>query len=170
MKKAVFVAFTAIHGPKYPGEDDQYYVGDKVAHTLLLYRWDNKFGFPGGLVDEGESLIEALGREVSEEIAMSIYDIFEIFNENCDIEDMKPLCSHKIKGNTLEVILYQIKVDWNTLTEIQSVSNLGQDCQWDHFGSVIIPLTESKVQEMEHLFADAVMDEISEIQDSFLNE
>jgi U8 snoRNA-decapping enzyme len=34
---------------------------------LMVHRWDGRIGFPGGKVDEGETLVEAAMREVYEE-------------------------------------------------------------------------------------------------------
>ncbi len=39
---------------------------------IMIDRWDGRMGFPGGTVNAGESLAEALVREVKEEIGISV--------------------------------------------------------------------------------------------------
>ena len=70
MRTAVFLAITCMDSQPYlnydqpiTGEYDQ-----KIPRVLLIMRWDGKFGFPGGWVDEGETPEQALIREVREEI------------------------------------------------------------------------------------------------------
>lgn len=40
--------------------------------VIMLDRWDGRSGFPGGTLESGESLIDALMREVKEEIGINI--------------------------------------------------------------------------------------------------
>lgn len=42
--------------------------------VLMINRWDGKIGFPGGKVDSGESVKEALFREIYEEIGLKVTD------------------------------------------------------------------------------------------------
>ena len=53
------------------------YFKDNIDHEkcpgfIMIDRWDGRMGFPGGTVDEGEELIEALSRETKEEIGIKI--------------------------------------------------------------------------------------------------
>lgn len=42
------------------------------AIVLMPIRFDGHFGFPGGIVDGGETLIKCLNRELTEEIGNAI--------------------------------------------------------------------------------------------------
>jgi len=68
-RNAVFVGFFVRSklyrgSPHVPSFDHD----RELTQILLLMRWDSRLGFPGGMVDEGESLAEAALREVQEEI------------------------------------------------------------------------------------------------------
>lgn len=53
------------------------YFKDDIDHeafpgVIMIDRWDGRMGFPGGTVDPGETLIEALAREIKEEIGIKV--------------------------------------------------------------------------------------------------
>lgn len=48
-----------IHTPYCPG-------------VIMIDRWDGRMGFPGGTADEHESLLEALEREIKEEVGIQV--------------------------------------------------------------------------------------------------
>lgn len=53
------------------------YFKDQIRHTkcpalIMIDRWDGRMGFPGGTVEAGESLLEALTREIKEEIGITV--------------------------------------------------------------------------------------------------
>lgn len=60
----------------------------EILQVALNLRWDSRFGFPGGLVEEGESLKHGAVREVREELNFSI-----------DESKLELLCTHQVKDD-----------------------------------------------------------------------
>ena len=53
------------------------YFKDQIKHIkcpalIMIDRWDGRMGFPGGTVESGEPLLEALVREIKEEIGIRV--------------------------------------------------------------------------------------------------
>ena len=92
----------------------------KIPICLMQLRWDGYIGFPGGKVDKGETLLEAIQREVEEEVGYWMdqeefipfltfsNDISNIHSFICkvDIETLKliqsdgaPKCAHFLAEN-----------------------------------------------------------------------
>lgn len=70
-KNAVFLAIYVdeISPWKYFNDDIRHL---KCPAFIMIDRWDGRMGFPGGTVNDGESLIEALVREIKEEIGITV--------------------------------------------------------------------------------------------------
>jgi U8 snoRNA-decapping enzyme len=68
----------------------------KCPALIMIDRWDGRMGFPGGTVDENETLIEALVREVKEEIGITIKS-----------SQVRPIVTHE---NRIVTHLYGLKV------------------------------------------------------------
>jgi U8 snoRNA-decapping enzyme len=70
-KNAVFLAIYVkeISPWKYFKDDIK---SMRCPALIMIDRWDGRMGFPGGTVNEGESLLDALVREVKEEIGITV--------------------------------------------------------------------------------------------------
>lgn len=91
-------AFILYHGTYYDEDGD-------IPFVVMVNRWDGKFGFPGGKVDEGETPRQAAVRESIEEIG------FRPIEDNLDF-----LCVHEMNG--LRIFNYACKVDGNQILKI----------------------------------------------------
>lgn len=58
----------------------------KCPAIIMIDRWDGRMGFPGGTVNEGESLVDALVREVKEEVGITVKP-----------DKVRPIASHEWK-------------------------------------------------------------------------
>lgn len=70
-KEAVFLAVYVEKIAPYK------YFKDQMRHVqcpalIMIDRWDGRMGFPGGTVEKGEALKDALMREIKEEIGITI--------------------------------------------------------------------------------------------------
>lgn len=94
-KNAVFLAIyvESIAPWKYFMDDMQHI---KCPALIMIDRWDGRMGFPGGTLNEGESLMEGLVREIKEEVGITIKP-----------EQVHPIVSHE---NRLVTHLYGLKV------------------------------------------------------------
>lgn len=94
-KNAVFLAIyvESISPWRYFKDDMQHL---KCPALIMIDRWDGRMGFPGGTVNEGESLLEALVREIKEEIGITIKP-----------DKVHPIVSHETR---LITHLYGLKV------------------------------------------------------------
>lgn len=70
-KDAVFLAIyvESISPWKYFKDDMQHL---KCPALIMIDRWDGRMGFPGGTVNENETLMDALVREIKEEIGITV--------------------------------------------------------------------------------------------------
>jgi U8 snoRNA-decapping enzyme len=94
-KNAVFLAIyvESISPWKYFKDDMQHL---KCPALIMIDRWDGRMGFPGGTVNEGETLIDALVREIKEEVGINI-----------KTDQVHPIASHE---NRIVTHLYGLKV------------------------------------------------------------
>lgn len=108
-RQAVFVAFTChypIWSNKSSASVDIRYANIPMAAMML--RADSSFGFPGGKVEEGETLVEALIREVWEEVEIHIPGLGK---EYVDALHAGPICSHEI--DSIVTHLWHIELPHN---------------------------------------------------------
>lgn len=94
-KNAVFLAIyvESISPWKYFKDDMQHI---KCPALIMIDRWDGRMGFPGGTLNPGETLIEALIREIKEEIGITVKP-----------NQLHPIASHE---NRLVTHLFGLKV------------------------------------------------------------
>ena len=102
-RNAVFVGFF-VRSQLYQGSPHLSSIDQEreLTQILLLMRWDARLGFPGGMVDEGESLLEAALREVQEEIHFFHLDTTQSIEvqhhqKSKLLARLVPLVSHQVK-------------------------------------------------------------------------
>ncbi len=72
-----------------------------ILQVVLIFRWDSRYGFPGGLVEEGESISEGAVREVKEEL-----------NFDIDESKLELLSTHQVKEDlNAHFFTYEITVE-----------------------------------------------------------
>lgn len=85
-KQGVFVALTA-ESQLYKNYDDPTMTPEYRERyfpvVLMCLRWDGRLGFPGGFLEQGESLLDVANRELMEEVGF------------WGALDLEPLCSHE---------------------------------------------------------------------------
>ena len=80
---------------------------------LMVHRWDGRIGFPGGKVDEGETLVEAAKRELFEEVGLKenikdeVFCSFELgsINVHVFVHDLGTLTHELFIFNSSAMIL-----------------------------------------------------------------
>jgi len=82
------------------------YFMDEMKHTIcpaviMIDRWDGRMGFPGGTLEEGEPLLDALVREIKEEVGITVKPdkVKEVvsFESEKIVTHLYALCVHEIE-------------------------------------------------------------------------
>lgn len=99
-KNAVFLAI-------YTNEISPWkYFMDEMKHTIcpaviMIDRWDGRMGFPGGTLEEGEPLLDALVREIKEEVGIRVKPdkVTEVvsFESEKIVTHLYALCVHEVE-------------------------------------------------------------------------
>lgn len=138
-QNSVFIAYFTKPSHIYQKNPDCRSWGDdawfaKVALLGVMVRWDGSFGFVGGKVDAGESLIEAAKRESMEEI-----------NHRPKDEDLKLVCSHSMVHGKFEqnTHLYACEVTPEKLYEIRRQSGESVHGQVESAGFVAVHMVKN---------------------------
>ncbi|ADQ53047.1 nudix hydrolase [Aeromonas phage PX29] len=140
---AAFVCFYCEKVQPYINSTDPSFPEDKKsvwAHKILLnVRWDSRFGFPGGMVDEGETLIEAAVRECKEEIGYTV-----------NPDHLLHLCTHKIPESGMHCHLYMCRVPEEELYVMQRSAMDAEHSRIEAFGNAVAHLTPPTIKQMKH--------------------
>lgn len=110
--EAVFAAiFCSNAKPWESYADKEYAVDDEVPLVLMQLRWDGTIGFPGGKVDGSETHMQALARELEEEIN---FDIRQFISS----ADFSHLVSYYNAEDDIDIHCYALKVSDRQLSRI----------------------------------------------------
>lgn len=108
-KEAVFVAiYTESEIYRNYDQIEIHYQDTVVPLVMFLNRFDGTLGFLGGNIDPGETLVEALIREIKEESGYSLTAM--------DRENLILVSSHEMKNQVTH--FYALGVDINTFKNI----------------------------------------------------
>jgi 8-oxo-dGTP pyrophosphatase MutT (NUDIX family) len=125
---------------------------ETVPSIGMIMRTDGSFGFVGGRVDEGETLEQALVREVLEEVGYQI-----------SLSKIVPLTSHTIKGgsSTLHTHHYTCHVPTHELLRLQNNQAKGELHNREVAGFCIVPTIPASVDNLLKLpFAGTAKEEL----------
>jgi 8-oxo-dGTP pyrophosphatase MutT (NUDIX family) len=138
-QNSVFIAYFTKPSHIYQKNPDCRSWGDdawfaKVALLGVMVRWDGSFGFVGGKVDPGETLLEAAKRESWEEI-----------NHRPKDEELKLVCSHSMVHGKFEqnTHLYACEVTPEKLYEIRRQSGESVHGQVESAGFVAVHMVKN---------------------------
>jgi ADP-ribose pyrophosphatase YjhB (NUDIX family) len=101
--------------------------------TIMCYRCDHTYGFPGGFVEKNEDWLVALKREVLEEIGVDI----------SDFPQPKLICSHcltKPNNESINVHLFAIEVSNELKSHIFANTGSSKHFMEEIFGLVVVLL------------------------------
>ncbi|XP_050433906.1 U8 snoRNA-decapping enzyme-like isoform X2 [Adelges cooleyi] len=102
------------------------------AAVLMQLRYDGYFGFPGGLLDQGEDSVTAVNRELVEEMN------FDTATHKITNDDY--VVSHWSEKKQLVLHFYKFKVTVDELVEIEKRALLAHDYGGEVLGTVRVPL------------------------------
>lgn len=162
-QNSVFIAYFTKPSHIYQKNPDCRSWGDdawfaKVALLGIMVRWDGSFGFVGGKVDPGETLIEAAKRESWEEI-----------NHRPKDEELKLVCSHSMVHGKFEqnTHLYACEVSPEELYEIRRQSGESVHGQVESAGFVVAHMVKNAPKNLKNnVWAGTALSELNILLDS----
>lgn len=106
--------------------------GQYKAAILMHLRFDGTIGFPGGLIDQGENLLDGLAREMSEEINWK--------PEYHEITWDDYYSTHVDKRNKLILNFFVIKISMENFIQLEKDSLSSKEYGKEVFGNLRVPL------------------------------
>lgn len=158
-KEAVFVAFTTKHtiweNYNETTEEGRQF---EVPLVLMVQRWDGCKGFIGGNVDEGETLLTALSRELKEEANF-------VLSED-EFLSLIPVCSHKTENKVTH--LFTVEISYVRMKELIANSVKAEHFMSEIVGLLAIPFVNYPHQKsfdnfIKDQFAATVKEEVKEL-------
>ena len=160
---SVFVAYYTEPTHIYQTNPECRFWGDsawfaKVALLGVMVRWDGSFGFVGGKVDAGETLLEAAKRESMEEINYTPAD-----------GDLKLVCSHSMVHGKFEqnTHLFACRVTPKQIYEIRRNSTTSVHAQVESAGFVVVHMVKDAPEKLKaNVWAGTALAELNILLDS----
>ena len=106
--------------------EGRYLLGRRPGHKRHGGLWE----FPGGKVDEGESVAEAAGRELGEELAVSVTDVGRRLHHVDDVGGVFAIHFHPVQVDGEPTALEHERIGWFTVSELTEMSLAPADARF----------------------------------------